>query len=109
MHHLIEDNIPFNKFLSIAFTSEILIQFIFPYPNVESIVFIGQYSQSHVKDVAYFSSDLILVFMFTRFYTLIKHLENYREFMSMRSRKICREHGFECTSMFNFKTEIYYY
>lgn len=29
--------------------------------------------------------------------------------MNMRSQKICREHGFECSSMFNFKTEIYYY
>lgn len=41
MRYLIEDNIPYNKFLTLAFTTEIFIQFIFPYPNVESIVFIG--------------------------------------------------------------------
>ena len=83
MMQLIDDEIPITNYISFPFIFELCVQLIFPWPHFETLCFIPQYAQSHVKTVCYFSSDLILIFMFIRLYSLIKHLERYREFMDI--------------------------
>lgn len=97
------------KFWTSKFVLECISQCIFPYPSHESLVFIGCLANSGHKYVCYFSSDLILVFMFVRFYGLIRHLERYHEFTDINSKKICQERfNFKSGRMFTIKCELYY-
>lgn len=75
----------------------------------ESLVFIPCLANSGHKYVCYFSSDLILVFMFVRFYGFIRHLERYHEFTDINSKKICQENfNFKSGRMFTIKCELAY-
>lgn len=77
------------RFFTWKFVLECCSQLIFPYPERDNLVFIACLANSGHKYVCYFSSDLILVFMFVRFYGLIRHLERYHEFTDINSKKIC--------------------
>lgn len=89
MEQIIGEKVKPVKFFTTKFILECVSQMVFPYPNRESLFFIPCLANSGHKNVAYFSSDFILVFMFVRFYGLIRHLERYHEFTDINSKKIC--------------------
>ena len=55
----------------------------------------------------YFLSELTLIFMFVRFYAVVRHFERYHEFTDLYSQKICRSRfGFKSGRLFTFKCEM---
>lgn len=91
MDDMIGEGIERRTFWSTKYVVECASQCIFPYPGRDPLVFIPCLANSGHKYVCYFSSDLIVVFMFVRIYGLIRHLERYHEFTDMNSKKICRD------------------
>lgn len=91
MKELIGKDVEPRKFWSTKYVVECASQCIFPYPGRDPLIFIPCLANSGHKYVCYFSSDLIVVFMFVRTYGLIRHLERYHEFTDMNSKKICRD------------------
>ena len=67
-----------------------------------------QLRSSEVNYVAYYLSDLIMIFMFLRIYGLIRHWERYHEFTDLYSKEVCRSHGFTSGRMFTMKCELFY-
>ena len=109
MEDIIGEATPTKRYFTKKFVSEIAIQLVFPYPGNDMLVFIPCLAESGHKYVCYFSSDLILIFMFVRIYGLIRHLERYHEFTDMHAKKICRAHGFHSGRMFTVKCELFYH
>lgn len=86
-----DSGIPRRTFWSWKYILECVSQCIFPWPCMDSLIFIPCLANSGHKYVCYFSSDFIIVFMFVRIYGLIRHLERYLEFTDMQSKRICRD------------------
>lgn len=106
---MIGEKVTAARFWTAKYVLECCSQLIFPYPGRDNLVFIGCLANSGAKTVCYFSSDLILVFMFVRFYGFIRHIERYHEFTDLNSKKICQERfGFRSGRMFTIKCELYY-
>ena len=107
MEDMIENQIHRRRFWRPDYVLECASQCIFPYPGRDPLIFIPCLANSGHKYVCYFSSDLIVVFMFVRIYGLIRHLERYTEFTDMNSKKICRDKfGFTSGRLFTIKCEL---
>lgn len=65
-----------------------------------------QYESSGVAHVPYFLSDLIMIFMFWRCYTVMRHFERYHEFTDNYSKTVCRSYGFNPGRLFTVKIEL---
>jgi len=70
------------------FFLEILMLIVFPWPGFEHLLFMNQLAPAAVHHVVYFWSDLLIIFMFLRFFTVIRHMERYHEFTDAYCRKI---------------------
>lgn len=81
-------------------------QVIFPWPGFDFIFWMPQYKQSGIGYVPYFSSDFIMLFMFWRVYTVLRHFERYHAYTDSYSKKICRLFGFFPGRMFTLKIEL---
>ena len=97
------------KYFSKKLAMDVLMQMVFPYPGYESLVFMPCLANSGHKYVCYFSSDLVMIFMISRIYGILRHIERYHSFTDMQSKKICRNHGFDSGRMFTIKCELYYH
>ena len=53
--------------------------------------------------VYYLLSDFILVFMFLRFYYVVRAAFNYNMYMDSFAKKLCRSYGFTANVRFTFK------
>ena len=93
-------------FVTLGLVLEIIAQCIFPWPKCDNIFFMPQYAASGVEYVPYFTSDMIMLFMFWRVYTVLRHMERYHEFTDMYSKKVCRTYGFKPGRMFTIKIEL---
>ena len=68
---------------------EILMHLTFPWPFFDKIILIPQLSTCELNNVAYYLSDFLLVFMFARFYSVIRHYQRYHEYTDNFSLGIC--------------------
>jgi len=109
MTDLIGGTIEGKKYFTKKFVMDVMMQLVFPYPGNESLIFVPCLANSGHKYVCYFSSDLVMIFMLTRIYGILRHLERYYSFTDMQSKKICRSHGFDSGRMFTIKCCLYYH
>ena len=108
MGTLIDHQVSRHKFFSKSFFILVTLQFLFPWPYYDGLWFMPQLASSKVATVPYFSSDMLLIIMFLRCYSLIRHYERYHEFTDCHSKAICRRFGVPGGRMFAIKCELKY-
>lgn len=84
---------------------ETVICLICPLPFYEVMFPISQYVVGKADPLSadYLVSDFILIFMFLRFYLVLRNVFNFSEFTDPYAKLHCERHGFTAGTRFSFK------
>lgn len=86
---------------------EVVMLLIFPWPGFEHLLFMEQLAPAAVAHVVYFWSDLMIIFMFFRFYAVTRHIERYHPYTDAYCRKICQsKFNFDPNGLFCLKIDM---
>ena len=93
------------RFISYKFIIDIIICLICPIPYYEISFYLTEFvtSQKEEVEAPYLLSDMILIFMFSRFYLMIRNVFNHTEFSDPYAKLHCERHGFSANTRFCFK------
>ena len=93
------------RFISYKFAIDVIIWIVWPFPFHEFSFSMYEFVTSQKQEVMaeYLISDMILIFMFTRFYLLIRNVFNHTEFSDPYAKLHWERHGFSANTRFWFK------